>query len=148
MLKDVPVPIEKTKIFILAAVRATNVITFKTQGAHGFRAGFSVVISGTTVTGATVFDDTYTIKAITDAYNFTVDDVADNDTATAGTASEIVLATHPTATALGGVGIEAAAATTGTTTLWYYNVAPMVQLTLTIGSSNGGTHYVWTRSIN
>ncbi len=71
-------------IDIVSAARVSNVITFTTDGHHGFAPGQTVIVAGNTETS---FNDTWVIATTPTNDTFTVADSGTNQTGTGGTAT-------------------------------------------------------------
>jgi DNA-binding beta-propeller fold protein YncE len=75
----------QARIPIASATRVSNVVTVTTSTAHNLNPGNpgTVLISGLPPgTGGTIFDGTFSVTSVIDAYNFTYTQTAANDTVT------------------------------------------------------------------
>lgn len=72
---------------LTGASRTGNVATFTAAAAHGYAAGWAVVVAGVAGAGATNFNGTFAILSVPAATTFTVQQIQADDTGTAGTAS-------------------------------------------------------------
>jgi hypothetical protein len=70
-------------VSIVSAARVSNVITFTTDGHHGYGVGDTVIITGNT---QGTFNDTFTVATVPTSDTFTVSDSGTDTTGTGGTA--------------------------------------------------------------
>ena len=127
---------------ITTLTRTTNVVTAVTA-AHNIAVGNYVTISGSTPAGATTFDGTFLVATVADSTHFTYAQTADNDSATGGTAYNIVTMAHGGSGNNGGWNIPSAAQS-ASYACCYFDTRGYCLLKLNV---TNGSHQVWVRAI-